>query len=66
MDLLLFRTTVIHRIACATISGRNGNSELAQACANEELCHEYMTFNTSYKDTGLSFFIDKIKIVAHV
>jgi len=37
----------------AQSSGRNCNSELAQACATEELCHEYMTFNTSYKDTGL-------------
>lgn len=34
-------------------SGRNGNSELAQACANDELCHSYMSYNTCYKDTGL-------------
>jgi len=34
-------------------SGRNVNSELAQAAANGQLCHSFSTFNTCYKDTGL-------------
>eukprot|EP00750_Incisomonas_marina_P015756 INCI18605.1.p1 GENE.INCI18605.1~~INCI18605.1.p1 ORF type:complete len:489 (-),score=91.44 INCI18605.1:160-1569(-) len=34
-------------------SGRNMNSELAQAAATGHLCHSFSTFNTCYKDTGL-------------
>jgi len=33
--------------------GRNVASKLAQEVSEHELAHSYMTFNTSYKDTGL-------------
>lgn len=37
----------------ATSSGRNANSELAQVCADDQLCHSFMSYNTCYQDTGL-------------
>jgi len=34
-------------------SGKNMASKLANAAAESELCHSFMSFNTCYKDTGL-------------
>jgi len=33
--------------------GKNSSSKLANAAAEQELCHSFMSFNTCYKDTGL-------------
>ena len=34
-------------------SGKNMASKLANAAAENELCHSFTSFNTNYKDTGL-------------
>ena len=34
-------------------SGKNMASKLANAAAEDELCHSFTSFNTQYKDTGL-------------
>jgi processing peptidase subunit beta len=37
----------------SSASGRNAGSKLAADVSEHELAHSFMTFNTSYKDTGL-------------
>lgn len=50
---LMVMQTLIGSYNRMTSSGKNMNSELAQAAAAGQLCHSFSAFNTAYKDTGL-------------
>jgi len=50
---LMLMQTLLGSWDRASAGGRNIGSKLATDIAEHELAHSFMTFNTSYKDTGL-------------
>lgn len=50
---LMLMQTMLGSWDRASAGGRNIGSKFAADVAEHELAHSYMTFNTSYKDTGL-------------
>jgi len=62
---LMVASTMIGSWDRSMASGGNVGSRLAQASANNNLCHSFQAFNTCYADTGLwgvYFVTDRLKI----
>jgi len=50
---LMVMQTLLGNWSRTSSGGKNMASKLANISAEEDLCHSFMSFNTSYKDTGL-------------
>lgn len=50
---LMIMQTLLGNWNRTSSGGKNMASKLANICAEDEMCHSYMSFNTMYKDSGL-------------